>query len=340
MEDRYRKTREAIRKATKAEISVFRDVMLKQTPGLFDDDKDGRAIVPAKVAGGTPSEDSSDDAAAAPPDWAMDVDKDGGEGEAADRDALTSALREKLPFEDDIEVYESLRARGSIPALVEVLCADLPDSMQVKTSTADFTNLVVCRLFTDSYIEEHIVPENAAPPPGDEYSPTRVLPPVPKKVLAALQIIAVNYESAIFETNTYWKQVRMHFPELSLGGSTKPTATDLFQQGQAAVNAEEEAAKAAKSKSAYDAFQLIRQEYDSEEDEEMPEAGTSGLTTAPVNVTMDTTTLQLRNRTVTARTTELLDVNRDGRRSSVKQMTKDEKEQEADITTKKSKDKK
>ena len=101
-----------------------------------------------------------------------------------------------------------------------------------------------------------------------------VLPAVPKKLLAVLQTLVARYSCDTFDGNTFWGQVREHFPDVCIAGhSGKPPGNCLLQQALATVSMEDQAATAAKRLKGYANFLRYMQEYrsGSSSEEESPE---------------------------------------------------------------------
>ncbi len=284
IEDRYRKTREAIRKGTKTEITALRDMMYRAHPGLQDTVGAGRLIVaadPPKIdesdetgqeAGKMPADDTS----SIPPEWAMTAqdEKTSTDQPRLSPDRLREQLMALIPFDDDIQIWEMLQKPGAFLVLIEILDGDLPADVGRETSSSNYADHVITSLFSDSYIEDHLVPEKGDQPPGEEYSPAHTMPSVPKTLLAVLHAIAVRHSNEKFNVNTFWTQVRAHFPEMCKASSgSKPSATCMYQEAQASVTEEDLAAKAAKTKSASAYATFIRQmkEYRSSEDDSSPD---------------------------------------------------------------------
>ncbi len=274
IEDRYRRTREAIRKASKANIVVTRDLLEKAFPGFLKKG-DGLAVVPADPPR-APSDVEDEGAStvdAYPPQWAMEAQEE--DGEDMDRDELVFAIEDQLPLKADVDVWELMRVPGAHSSLVELLNGDLPEDVERTTSTPKYVNHVMAKLFSDTYMEEHMIPDKSAQPPGGEGEKSPVLPAVPKKILAALQTLVLRYTCVDFDGNTFWAQVREHFPDVcNVEHVDKPSGNCLLQQALATVSMEDQAAKAARNLKAYANYIRYMQEYKSgsSSEEESPDA--------------------------------------------------------------------
>ncbi len=292
IEDRYRKTRDALRKSTKHEITVMRDLFIKAHPDLFKHEErrpviaadpppapEGSGADQAEEAdvGGTQAMESSDADKSPeteefiPPAWCLEVSKP--EGQAVSEDELKSIIAEKIPFDDDIDIWEILNIPGGRDALIQVLNVNLPEGIEKRTDSPKFADHIIFSLLSDSYTEDHTIPPRSES--ARDYSP-HVLPPVPKEMLSVLQGLAEVNKSDVFDVNTFWKHVRQHFPDVSksdMTTGTKPTATSLLQQAQAAVSEEEQALKAAKTHGpkGYEKLLVLMQEYRSSGSEESPD---------------------------------------------------------------------
>ncbi len=284
IEDRYKKSREAIRKATKTEITVFRDLFLKSNP---DVQLEGRAVVAADLVtdkeeeaeadGNLPTssqqpaadddgdlaigtqqpavvekfvdieKEDTDESTFIPPDWALKtVEPD---GDAMSDEELKAAIAAKVPFDDNIDIWELLNVPGARAAIIQVLNVNLPEGIEKITASPKYADHIIWSLVTDSFAEDHTIPTDAdLDTQTGEYSPSG-LPPVPRELLALIHELAEENRNDDFDVNRFWKQVRQHFPELPTETHGKPTAASLLQQGQAAVLEEELAVKAWKMKS-------------------------------------------------------------------------------------------
>ena len=327
MEGRYRDIRDAIRKSCKHQITVTRDVMEKAYPGLFEKDP-ARAVVPAAPPA-IPTEDISESVkpgASAeatktttpknefmPPAWALDVDDE--DTSDVPLDKVKSDIEERLPFKDDVAIWEVMRAPQAHIALIELLDGNLPNDVERETTSRKYADYIVESLLSDGYAEEHMIPERNAQPPNSEDKSPPPLRAVPKRLLAVLQTIAVRYVGENFDINRFWYQVREHFPDVCTEDheGKKPTAACLFQQAQSSVLEEEQAAKAAKtqSKDNYSEFLRLMQDYRSSSGEESPEApAVLHETTLGLGAGLDTTIGQallashLRTKTTTTTPTE------------------------------------
>ncbi len=276
----------------------MRDLFLKTNPNIFTGE-DGRIVVaanpPAGGSGQSEKEGKPEEAespanvpASIPPSWAMEVEPPTGD-EYSDDD-MKAALINKLPFDDDIDIWDLLNVPGAQVAIMEYTDVHLPDDVTKSTDNSKYADYIVWSLLTDSYTEDHVIPA-AKEEESAEYSPN-ALPPVPKHVLALLQNLAVRNRSVNFDVNTFWHYVREHFPEFCPTGNVgpKPTATSLVLQAQAAVSEEEQAAKAARSstKAGYEKLLHLMREYRSSSDESPePPGGQLDVTHEPGELTMN-----------------------------------------------------
>ncbi len=286
----------------------MRDLFLKAHPSLFEAE-DGRLVVAAVPPAGAaqhatdgdeepkgveavagPShqqmgEEKMDVKLSAPPKWAMQAMPT--DNKAMTLDEMKSAFNEKMPFEDDIDIWELLGVPGAQAALIEFLDANLPDGVTKTTDNPKYGDHIIFSLLSDSYTEDHVIPTTAEEP--GEYSP-HVLPPVPKQILALLHALAEKNKSDVFDIDTFWKHIRQHFPEMCTTDTAgkKPTATSLLQQGQAAVSEEEQAAKAS-TRVGYEKLLHLMREYRSSSDDSPspPAPGEHNVTKAPGDVTLD-----------------------------------------------------
>ncbi len=347
METRYRDTREAIRKGTKTEIAVLRDLMTKAHPGIMTegertvvaanprpqsnveaDKSKGKPSRPAKTAA---VEDAN---AFLPPEWAFDEEQV--DALEMSPDTVRYALKDALPFNDDIDVWDVVKMPGINDALIELIDGNLPDNVERVTATSAYVDHLVTSLVSDAYAEGHHVPiktEQAT----EDYSPSRTLPPVARKLMAVLQTVAVRFSGEKFNINEFWGHVRMHFPEVGTAGGTKPSVTTLHQEGLAATNEEDLAAKASKRPSgAYENLLRMMHEYRSSEEDSPEPPAVAAAETSALDATsiMDTTQLGLRNRTVHA--VVKTDNNKSGNRQTRKR-TEDIHVEESNLEVKKTK---
>ncbi len=132
----------------------------------------------------------------------------------------------------------------------------MPSFYRRSTETPAYVQYLIRSLFTDFYVEDHAIPDAEV----DEKT-SLALPYVPKVLLSVLQVTAVNasYHNNYFDMDTFWKLVRNYFPDVYTmeKSSSKPTATSLLQQGQAAATEEDLIYKINRAK-AKDADMLIR----------------------------------------------------------------------------------
>ncbi len=292
IEDAFRGTKEAVTRSSKTEISVIRDLHLKAHPGLIFKDDTGRAIVPADppsadaVAANAAEKNEKD--GAVPPEWAFDEEDESGEEMPAQD--LMDAMKSKLPFEDDVEIYRMMRIPGAHGVLASILEELISKDIVRGTSTSEYADNVIKFLFMDKYSDSHRIPDRSE----EEETTTAALPQVSKRVLSVVQTLAVKHVGANFNINKFWCQLREHFPEVNRtpmrSPEGKPTATTLYQEAQAAVSEEDQAAKAAKeapTPAGYMALLRVMKEYRSsgEDSPEAPEVpATQG---GPLNVTVD-----------------------------------------------------
>ncbi len=275
--------KEAIRKATKTEISVTRDLFIRAHPDLLQASESGAIVTPAPpppapsgsdaVTGETTDAGKSPEEKYVPPQWAVEAEEESGDPMSSE--TVRANILEVLPFKDDTDIWDVMRCPGAHLALIELVDGGLPDDVERVTTNSAYAKHLVTSIFAESYTEDHMIPKMNDPAPGEEGKDTPTLPVVSKRVLSVLKTITGRYASADFKVNTFWEQVREYFPEVcSTGHTGKPTVCSLLQQGQAAFIEEEQVAKAAKiakSKASFDEFVRQMQEYKSSEDDDSPD---------------------------------------------------------------------
>ena len=234
MEDRYRRTKEAIRKAAKAEISVTRDLMIKAFPELLSEC--GAVVTPAPPPPPATAAATKEDVGTSkedfyvPPEWAVQAEEET-EGMLTP-ESLKSAIQEALPFKDDMDIWDVMRLAGAHVALTELLDGNLPDDVERVTANAKYVKHIVTSAFTDSYTEDHMIPLKADPVPGEAEGKSPALPPVSRRVLAVLNTLATRYAGKEFNVNTFWEQVRAFFPEVCSAEHTGKPSVPLVHPGQ------------------------------------------------------------------------------------------------------------
>ncbi len=319
----------------------MRELIYKSNPGLESDNNGGgrtiKSALPTEVIEEEKSEKSDTEKSEKkeegggenggaqpkylPPTWAFEVEEEA-EEEKVDEipiEAMVALFQSQLPFKDDMDVLNVMRRPHADEVLRSLLDANMPERIARSTENSAYADYLVTSMFSDFYIEDHTIPANNIT--ADEMI---TLPYVPKKMVALLQVLAVNasYKNPDFDLNTFWGQVRNHFPDVVKSDpSTKPTASQLLQEAHVAVNEEEMAAKvqAEGDKQGYDRFRRLMAEYNksssSSSGEETMEEPPQGQIVAPegatkdvaaavdeskLDSTMDTTSIELRSHTVTA----------------------------------------
>ncbi len=303
-DDTYKGIKANIKKESKAQVVVFRELMLRAHPGLLGD-ASGRLLVasqppspPAELQGGGKEIMAEEDMknAAIPPEWAFDDEDESGEEMSADD--LLSGIEASLPIVDDVHIWKFMRAPGAHAALAKFVDESIADDIERSTASSTYTDNLVKVLFADTYAEDHRIPDRSEAAPGEEAGPTAALPAVPRRLLAVIQTIAVKLVGDKFDVNKFWEQIRCHFPEFSGSipvATDKPTATSLLQQGKSVVRAEDQAVMAALKSTTvegYEGLLALMSEYRSSgsSSEESPDPPKTAATLPPALVQHDTTT--------------------------------------------------
>ena len=347
-----------MKRLSKAEVKIFKDLLAKAHPEAEAAGDDGRVIT--ATLPDPPTDQSKDDIASnveeptpkdvnfVPPEWAFDMEEEESAIDVPEY-IIMSKLKEKLPFPDDVEIWEIMRKPRAEDVLRNLIEASLPVDVSRITDDSKFADFIVHFLVTDFYCEDHTIP-----PPGLtlEDATSSPLPFVHKNLLSVIQIIAANTscetEAGKFDINTFWQQIREHFPDFETVRAGKMTATNLIQQTQAAINEEMQATKAARTQTreGYERFVKQMQEYRSSSSEDTTgdiTHTTGDISRTPegekskMDATMDTTSINLRNRVAYAKVGETETVTPSGR--SVRKRQSETTIQEKNANIKKTKKK-
>ncbi len=225
--------KEILLRCTTIEIAIVRDLLLKVFPDIFSS---GAGINAALVS--PPDEDAQGEHKTdLPPDGALEDDSDVVDvDKAMSEEELMAAVRDRLPFSDDIEVHDVFsepRADDVVVTFIETL----PEGITVSTKNTAYVNHILSVLFTKMYREDHCIPKK------DTDFTESIVPPLPKGLIGFLHNLAVHKANEYkddFDIETFWRMVRQNFAVATYAApATKPTASDLLMQGRVVVTTED-----------------------------------------------------------------------------------------------------
>ncbi len=265
---------------------------MKVNPDIF---KSGPGLSAALL---TPPEamQAGETTSAIPPESALDLDSDIVDlDKAMSVESLTAAVSDRLPFSDDIEVHDVFREPHADDVLLTFL-EKLPEGVSISTTTTDYVNIVVSRIFSKMYREDHCIPKK-----DDDFTES-IIPPVPRSVLSFLHNLAVHNANDYkdeFDTETFWRMIRQNFAVPAYAApATKPTASDLVMQGRVVVATEELLSKLRRTHDRESYKKYVEDLIEGQSPATL--AGPPDVTAASKDQDLNITRLHLRSRVVEA----------------------------------------
>ncbi len=299
--------KDALEKASTAEIAIFRDFFGKAHPKVSSSGYKVTAAADASVPE-APHEASSN----LPPPSALQAFED----ELVDlpENEIIALIKLRVPFNEDIEVWDTFKLKNGKELLKEYMEANLPPGTAITTEDNSYVKAILQALFHSTYVEEHAIP------PHEETAEISSFPIVPKMMIIFLHEIGQYHASNTenFDLEKYWSYLRESFapviPATPSGG--KPTASDLFKNALGVVAEENQVQKMVQNmpKERYKKYLMerdnMRRSPRNPEEEHIVEGGEEQpLPPIPVEETEEgnTTVISLRSKQVSASTASEVD---------------------------------